>query len=82
MNLTFHKIHLEVTLSGSYDFETTVTNSLPGTVKIKEVQDISLKNEYYGSIGTSTGSWDDYHNSSSIDPTGSYLTFISTIGFI
>ena len=74
---------VEVTLSGSYDFETTaVTNSLPaGTVKIKEVQDISLKNEYYGSIGTSTGSWDDYHNSSSIDPTGSYLApFISTIG--
>ena len=74
---------VDVTLSGSYDFETTsVTNSLPGgTVKIKEVQDISLRNAYYGSIGTSTGSWDDYHNSSSIDPTGSYLApFISTIG--
>ena len=36
---------------------------------------------YGGSIGTSSGSWDDYHNSSSIDPTGSYLTtYISTIG--
>ena len=74
---------VEVTLSGSYDFETTpITNVSPSkTIKIKEVQDISLRTSYSGSIGSSVGSWDDYHVSSSVDPTGSYLApFITTIG--
>jgi hypothetical protein len=72
-----------VTLSGSYDFETTaIVNSSPaGTKKIKEVLDIKRKAEYYGSIGSATGSWDDYFEYASTDLTGSYLSpFITTIG--
>jgi hypothetical protein len=74
---------VDVLLSGSYDFETTgIVNGTPaGTKKIKEVLDIKRKEQYTGTLGTSTGSWDDYYNSSSIDPTGSYLApYITTIG--
>ena len=74
---------VDVLLSGSYDFETTgIVNGTPaGTKKIKEVLDIQRKEQYTGTFGTSTGSWDDYYNSASIDPTGSYLApYITTIG--
>jgi hypothetical protein len=75
---------VEVTLSGSYDFETTpIFNTSPAkTVKIKEVLDINQRRWFSGSINPSvSGSWDDYYNSSSIDPIGSYLApFITTIG--
>jgi hypothetical protein len=75
---------VEVTLSGSYDFNTTaVYNGMPaGTKKIKEVLDIKRKESFVGSVNSSiSGSWDDYYNSSSIDPTGSYLsTYVTTIG--
>jgi hypothetical protein len=74
---------VNITLSGSYDFTTTpISNSSSAkTVKIKEVQDISLRNEYNGTIGTNVGTWDDYSVSSSMDPTGSFLApMISTIG--
>jgi hypothetical protein len=48
--------------------------------KIKEILDISRKEEYYGTVGTSTGSWDDYDKYRQTDPTGSYLApFITTI---
>jgi hypothetical protein len=73
-----------VTLSGSYDFNTTsITNGEPaGTKKIKEVLDISRKNTFVGSYDTSvSGSWDDYFENTSTDPTGSYLsTYVTTIG--
>ena len=36
----------------------TGTHSRDGSIKIKQVLDISKKSEFYGSIGTSTGSWD------------------------
>lgn len=74
---------IEIELSGSYDFETTaITNTSPaGIRKIKEINDIRRREYYSGSIGSSTGSWDDYFTSASIDPTGSYLTtYITTIG--
>ena len=74
---------VDVLLSGSYDFQTTaVNNSFPaGTKTIKEILDISRKEEFYGTLGSSTGSWDDYYNFGSVDPTGSYIsTYITTIG--
>ena len=74
---------INVLVSGSYDFEITgVPNSFPaGTRKIKEVLDISRKESFSGSIGLSTGSWEDYYTNVSTDPTGSYLTtYITTIG--
>lgn len=74
---------VNILLSGSYEFETTpISNGEPaGTRIIKEVLDISRKDEFYGSVGYSTGSWDDYFNSGSVDPTGSYIsTYITTIG--
>lgn len=75
---------VQVTLSGSYDFETTpVFNSLPaGTKKIKEVLDIKRREFFSGSVDqTVSGSWDDYFSSASVDPTGSYLTtYVTTIG--
>ena len=74
---------IDVTLSGSYDFTTTPIHNVSSakTVKIKEILDITRKNEFSGSIGTSVGTWDDYYNSGSIDPTGSYLApYITTIG--
>ena len=75
---------VQVTLSGSYDFETTeIFNVRPGGYrKIKEVQDITQVSGYTSSYDTSiTGSWDDYYSNALTDPTGSYLTtFVSTIG--
>ena len=74
---------VNVLLSGSYDFTTTpITNVSPAkTVKIKEVLDIAQRTSYSGSIGSTTGSWDDYMNYSTSDPTGSYLApFVTTIG--
>ena len=75
---------VNVTLSGSYDFTTTaIPNASPAkTVKIKEVQDISLKTTFQSSVSSSvTGSWDDYTTYSKIDPTGSYLApVVTTIG--
>ena len=75
---------VDVTLSGSYYFETTpITNVSPAkNVKIKEVQDIEQRRYYSGSIdSTKVGTWEDYFNSSSVDPTGSYLApFITSIG--
>lgn len=82
-NYSQNSTAVDVTLSGSYDFTTTdVTNGYNGgTIKIKEVQDIKRKNSYSGSIGSITGSWDDYHTKFATDPTGSYLTtYVSTIG--
>jgi hypothetical protein len=75
---------VNVTLSGSYYFETTpITNILPSkNVKIKEVLDIEQRRYYSGSIDSNKiGTWEDYYNSASIDPTGSYLApYITTIG--
>ncbi len=74
---------VNVTLSGSYDFETTaIPNVSPAkTVKIKEILDIKQTQTFSGSIGSSQGSWEDYFTSASADPTGSYLTpYITTIG--
>ena len=75
---------VEITLSGSYFGEiTSVTNQIVGTQnkKYKVIEDIKQKQYYTGSFGTSTGSWDDYFESGSVDPTGSYLApYITTIG--
>ena len=74
---------VDVTVSGSYDFETTaITNVSPAkTVKIKHYNDIKQKSSYDGSYGSTTGSWDDYDTKFLSDPTGSYLTtYVSTIG--
>jgi len=83
-NFSQNPTAVEVKLSGSYDFQTTaVTNSLPvGTKKIKEVLDIKRREFFSGSFDHAiSGSWDDYFNSASVDPTGSYLTtYITTIG--
>ena len=67
---------IDYTISGSYNFETN-----QGTTKIKEVESIFRKDEYYGTTGSATGSWDDYYTNALTDPTGSYLTtYVSTIG--
>lgn len=75
---------VNVTLSGSYDFTTTAIPNVSSakTVKIKEVQDISLKTSFQSSVSQSvTGSWDDYTTYSKLDPTGSYLApVVTTIG--
>ena len=75
---------VNVDLSGSYDTPITeVFNSIPaGTKKIKVVNDITQNKFYSGSFNQSiSGSWDDYDNKSSTDPTGSYLApYITTIG--
>lgn len=75
---------VNVTLSGSYDFETTQIFNVrpPGTRSIKEVIDITQVNGYTSSFdGETTGSWDDYYSNTLTDPTGSYLTtFVTTIG--
>lgn len=74
---------INVLVSGSYNVDITgVTNSFPaGTKTIKEISDISRKESFSGSIGSSTGSWEDYYTNVSTDPTGSYLTtYVTTIG--
>jgi hypothetical protein len=74
---------VEVVVSGSFDFaETAIPNVRPaGTRKIKHYTDIKRKTSYEGTVGSTTGSWDDYDNNALSDPTGSYITtYISTIG--
>ena len=75
---------VDITLSGSYDFTTTpITNVSPSnTLKIKEVLDISKKEEFISDFSSSiSGSWDDYESYGLTDPTGSYLsTYITTVG--
>ena len=75
---------VNVNLSGSYDTPITgVLNSFPtGTKKIKVVNEITQNKFYSGSFNQSiSGSWDDYDNKASTDPTGSYLApYITTIG--
>lgn len=74
---------VEVSLTDSYDFETSATDVRPsGVRRIKEVLDIDQVSGYTSSFdGTTTGSWDDYYSKVLTDPTGSYLsTFVSTIG--
>ena len=76
---------VEVTLSGSYDFETTAINNVEpaGSKKIKEVLDIKRKESFPSEYadGMVSGSWNDYYEFGSTDPTGSYLTtYVTTIG--
>ena len=75
---------VDVTVSGSYEFETTpVFNSFPSRKKkITVIDDIKRQEFYSGSVNHSiSGSWSDYDTSGSIDPTGSYLApYITTIG--
>jgi hypothetical protein len=75
---------IDVKLSGSYETEITgELNYFPsGSKTIKVIDDITQTKFYSGSVNQSiSGSWDDYHTSASIDPTGSYLApFITTIG--
>ena len=75
---------IDVKMSGSYETEITgELNYFPaGTKKINVIDDITQTKYYSGSVNQSiSGSWDDYHTSASIDPTGSYLApYISTIG--
>jgi len=75
---------INLTLSGSYTYEVTpVTNEIVGTdsKKYKVVQSKTRKEYFTGSIGSVSGSWEDYFTSSSVDPTGSYLApYITTIG--
>jgi len=74
---------IDITVSNSYEFNTTaIANSKPaGTTIINEIADIRQKSEFFGSVGSSTGSWDDYYNYGTTDPTGSYIsTFVTTIG--
>lgn len=63
-----------------HEVSRTGTHSRDKTIKIKNILDISRKSEFYGSVGTSTGSWDDYDTYRQTDPTGSYLApYITTI---
>lgn len=74
---------IDITLSGSYDFETTAIPNVQSAknVKIKEILDIKQKSEFLGSTGSVVGTWEDYYNYGLTDPTGSYLsTYITTIG--
>ena len=75
---------INLTLSGSYTYGVTpVTNEIVGTdsKKYKVVQSKTRKEYFTGSIGSVSGSWEDYFTSSSVDPTGSYLApYITTIG--
>lgn len=75
---------IQVTLSGSYyDSVTSLTNEIVGTEykKYKVVEDKRRKELFTGSLGSNVGSWDDYFESASVDPTGSYLApYITTIG--
>jgi hypothetical protein len=76
---------VEVTLSGSYEFETTaIKNGEPaGIKKIKEVLDIKRKESFPSEYadGMISGTWDDYYEFGSTDPNGSYLsTYVTTIG--
>jgi hypothetical protein len=74
---------VNVIYEASSSFTTTpITNVSPAKeMVIKEIQDISRVPYYYSTYGNGTGSWDDYYNYQTTDPTGSYVTtYISTIG--
>ena len=75
---------VEVTLSGSYNFETTaIPNVRPAfNRRIKYVEDITQMSGYTSSHdGETTGSWEDYYSKVLTDPTGSYLTtYVTTVG--
>lgn len=74
---------VDVILNGTSTFQTSaISNYQPaGTVLIKDVLDIRKRQEFLGSIGSATGSWEDYYDYGTTDPTGSYLsTYITTIG--
>lgn len=74
---------VEVSLFSSSSFQTTRIGNLKNAqnIIIKEVNDISRKPYYEGSVGSHIGTWNDYLDSGSQDPTGSYLTpYITTIG--
>ena len=81
---------IEVTLRSSYyDSVTPITNQIVGTEyrKYKVVEDKRRREFFTGSVTSSitndyvSGSWEDYFESSSTDPTGSYLApYITTIG--
>jgi len=83
-NISQNPTAVDVTLYQTSSFTTTpITNVSPGgTVKIKEVLDISQKQYFTSSFdGVTVGTWNDYSESGSIDPTGSYLApYITTIG--
>jgi hypothetical protein len=75
---------INITLRDSYyDQVTSVTNEIVGTEykKYKSVESKTRKEFYTGSIGSTRGSWDDYFEYRTTDPTGSYLApYITTIG--
>jgi hypothetical protein len=75
---------VDVTVARTYKHPITRRrNYFPaGIRKIKEVSDIKRKEFFTGSFDTTvSGSWNDYYDSASIDPTGSFITtYISTIG--
>jgi hypothetical protein len=83
-NTTQNPTAVDVSLIGEYDFIVTDPSDLTktGSVRIKEVLDISKKTEFYSSISSSiSGSWDDYTDFRDTDKTGSYLApYITTIG--
>jgi hypothetical protein len=58
-------------------FETELTDK----TRIVTINSITQKNDFIGSIGSTTGSFNDYELYRYTDPTGSYLTpYITTIG--
>ena len=74
---------IEMDISGSYNWHTTpiIRGNPTGSQKITVVNSISRTPAYSGSIGSVSGSWDDYWDSGSTDLTGSYLVpYITTIG--
>ena len=63
-------------------FEHTMTDER-GNPYVETIKDFTprKKSYIYSSYGNATGSFDDYDASSSLDPTGSYLTtYVSSIG--
>ena len=66
----------------SYEFETTEFDSR-GNRRVEKIVDFTprKKQHIYSSYANATGSFDDYYNSSSLDPTGSYLTtYVTSVG--
>ena len=63
-------------------FEHTMTDE-KGNPYVETIKDFTprKKSYIYSSYGNATGSFDDYDSSSSLDPTGSYLTtYVTSIG--
>jgi hypothetical protein len=75
---------IDVILSGSYSYGvTSLTNQIVGTEskKYKVVESKTRKEYFTGSLGYTSGSWEDYFEYKTTDPTGSYLApYITTIG--